>query len=314
MEFTPLRITTVKPLRELTFDLYIHFKEQYLCYAKRGEQLSEDKFLKLKAQKIAKFFITEGDESNYQKFLDALLDETLSNPKVNVEEKVAMAEGAAESAVERMQKDPGSESAYRATEKAAKSMRQVILNNPDALKKIFGKKADKSEEVIKHSLNVCALSVKLAEILKCSEKEMDDIGTAALIHDIGMTNMSKADMELFYKPKKLLSNDDKRVYYMHTKDASSLLKDKAYVTPAILELVINHEEVQSGLGPNKKKKLSLSEEILSLVNNYDKRTITNKTSPAQTLKDMMIDELGNYDLKLLNEFKKVLHTEGLLLE
>lgn len=312
MEFTPLRITTVKPLRELTFDLYIHFKEQYLCYAKRGEQLSEDKFLKLKAQKIAKFFITEGDESNYQKFLDALLDETLSNPKIDVQEKVNMAEGAAESAIERMQKDPGSESAYRATEKAAKSLRQVILNNPDALKKIFGKKAEKNEQVIKHSLNVCALSVKLAEILKCSDQEMDDIGTAALIHDIGMTNLSKTDIELFYKPKKLLNNDDKRVYYMHTKDASSLLKDKAYVTPAILELVINHEEVLSGLGPNKKKKLTLSEEILSLVNNYDKRTITNKTTPAQTLKDMMIDELGNYDLKLLNEFKKVLQTEGLL--
>lgn len=312
MEFTPLRISTVKPLRELTFDLYIFFKEQYLCYSKRGEQLTEEKFQKLKTQKIAKFFITESDEGNYQKFLDALLEETLSNPNVNVEAKVAMAEGAAESAIERMQKDPGSESAYKATEKAAKSLRQVILSNPDALKKIFGKKAEKSEEVIKHSLNVCALSVKLAEILRLSDQEMDDIGTAALIHDIGLTNMHKNDLELFYKPKKLLNNDDKRVYYMHTKDAATLLKDKPYVTPAILELVINHEEVQSGLGPNKKKKLSLSEEILSLVNNYDKRTITNKTSPAQTLKDMMIDELGNYELKLLNEFKKVLQSEGLL--
>lgn len=201
MEFTPLRITTVKPLRDLTFDLYIHFKEQYLCYAKRGEKLSEEKFLKLKAQKIAKFYITESDEPNYQNFLDALLDETLSNPKLDVGAKVETAEGAAESAVERMQKDPGSESAYRATEKAAKSLRQVILNNPDALKKIFGKKAEKNEEVIKHSLNVCALSVKLAEILKCSDQEMDDIGTAALIHDIGLTNMSKNDIELFYKPK-----------------------------------------------------------------------------------------------------------------
>ena len=312
MEFTPLRISTVKPLRELTFDLYIHFKEQYLCYAKRGEQLSEDKFSKLKTQKIAKFYVTESDEANYQKFLDALLDETLSNPNINVEEKVNMAEGAAQSAVERMQKDPGSESAYKATEKAAKSMRQVILNNPDALKKIFGKKVEKNEEIIKHSLNVCALSVKLAEIMKCSELEMDNIGTAALIHDIGITNMNKSDIELFYKPKKLLNNDDKRVYYLHTKDAASLLKDKSYVTPAILELVVNHEEVLSGLGPNKKKKLSQSEEILSLVNNYDKRTITNKTTPAQTLKDMMIDELGNYELKLLNEFKKVLQIEGLL--
>jgi HD-GYP domain-containing protein (c-di-GMP phosphodiesterase class II) len=312
MDFTPLRITTVKPQRQLTFDLYIHFKDHYLCYSKRGEQLTEEKFLKLKTQKIAKFFITEEDETNYQKFLDALLDETLSNPQINVDEKVTMVEGAASSAIERMQQNPGSESAYRATEKAAKSMRQVILSNPDALKKIFGKKVEKNEEIIKHSLNVCALSVKLAEIKKCSEQEMDDIGTAALIHDIGITNMKKEDIELFYKPKKLLNNDDKRVYYLHCKDAASLLKDKPYVTPAILELVVNHEEVLSGLGPNKKKKLSLSEEILSLVNNYDKRTITNKTSPAQTLKDMMIDELGNYDLQLLNEFKKVLTSEGLL--
>lgn len=311
MDFTPLRISTVKPLRDLTFDLYIYFKDQYLCYVKRGEQLSEDKFQKLKAQKVAKFFITENDEVNYQKFLDALLDETLSNPKVDLEEKVNMAEGAASSAVERMQKYP-TESAYRATEKAAKSLRQVISNNPDALKKIFGKKVEKNEEIIKHSLNVCALAVKLAEVKRCSEDELDNLGTAALIHDIGLTTMNKNDIQLFYKPKKLLSNEDKRVYYLHCKDAASILKDKPFVTPAILELVINHEEVISGLGPNKKQKLSMSEEILSLVNNYDKRIITNKTSPAQTLKDMMIDELGNYELNLLNDFKKVLQNEGLL--
>ena len=311
MDYTPLRISTVKPLRDLTFDLYIHFKDQYLCYAKRGEKLSEDKFQKLKVQKIAKFFITEEDENNYQAFLDLLLSETLTNPNTDVEEKVNMVEGAASSALERMQKNPN-ESAYRATEKAAKSLRQVITSNPDALKKIFGKKVEKNEEIIKHSLNVCALSVKLAEVKKCSEQEMDDIGTAALIHDIGLTSMHKDDIQLFYKPKKLLNNDDKRIYYLHCKDAANLLKEKPFVTPAILELVQNHEEVLSGLGPNKKKKLSMSEEILSLVNNYDKRTITNKTSAAQTLKDMMIDEMGNYDLTLLNDFKKVLHSEGLL--
>lgn len=312
MEFTPLRISTVKPLRELTFDLYIYFKEQYLCYAKRGEKLSEEKFQKLKTQKVAKFFITEKDEINYQHFLDSLLEETLSNPQIPVEEKVNVAEGAASSAVERMQKDPGSESAYRATEKAAKSLRQVIKDNPDALKKIFGKKVDKNEEIIKHSLNVCALSVKLAEVRRCKEQELDDLGTAALIHDVGLTTLNKDDIQLFYKPKKLLTNDDKRIYYLHCKDAASLLKEKPYVTPAILELVTNHEEVQTGLGPNRKKKLSDLEQILSLVNNYDKRTITNKTTPAQTLKDIMIDELGNYELDLLNDFKKVLVAEGMI--
>lgn len=312
MDFTPLRITTVKPLRNLTFDLYIFFKEQYLCYAKRGTQLSDDKYQKLKVQKIAKFFITESDEYNYQKFLDDLLAETLSSPNVNVEEKVIMVEGAASSAVERMQKNPGSESAYRATESAAKSLRDVIKNNPDALKKIFGKKVEKNEDIIKHSLNVCALSVKIAENCRCSEDEMNDLGTAALIHDIAIPQLNKNDLPLFYKPKKLLTNDDKRVYFLHCKDALTLLQEKPYVNKNILELVANHEETLSGSGPNKKKKLTRLEEILSMVNNYDKRVITNKTSPMQTLKDMMIDEIGNYSLEMLNELKKVLQSEGLL--
>ncbi|MDD4973962.1 MAG: HD domain-containing protein [Bacteriovorax sp.] len=312
MDYTPLRISTVKPLKSLTFDLYIFFKDQYLCYVKKGEQLTEDKYTKLKVQKIAKFFITESDELSYQKFLDSLLSETLKNTQISIDDKVHMVEGAASSAIERMQTNPGSESAYYMTETAAKSLRQIIKSNPEALKKIFGKKVEKNEELIKHSLNVCALAVKLAEILHCTEQELDDLGTAALIHDIAITQMNKDDIQLFYKPRKLLSSDDKRVYYLHTKDAKTLLQEKPYVNKTILELVANHEEVLSGQGPNKKKKLTKLEEILSMVNNYDKRTITNKTTPMQTLKDMMIDEMGNYSLDLLNEFKKVLHSEGLL--
>ncbi len=312
MDFTPLRITTVKPQRNLTFDLYIFFKEQYLCYAKRGSSLTDDKYQKLKGQKIATFFITESDETNYQKFLDDLLSETLKSSNVNVEEKVTMVEGAASSAVERMQKNPGSESAYRATESAAKSLRDVIKNNPEALKKIFGKKVEKSEDIIKHSLNVCALSVKIAENCRCTEEEMNDIGTAALIHDIAVTQLGKNDIQLFYKPKKALTNDDKRIYFLHCKDALNLLQDKPYVNKNILELVLNHEETLSGSGPNKKRKLTKLEEILSMVNNYDKRIITNKSNPLQTLKDMMIDEIGNYSLEMLNELKKVLQGEGLL--
>ncbi len=311
MDFTPLSISTIKPLRKLTFDLYIFFKDQFLCYAKTGEQLSEEKFLKLNTQKIAKFYITQADEGNYQAFLDELLRETLASTSVSLEEKIGMTEGAASSAVERMQTNPN-ENSFVATEKAAKSLREVITANPDALKKMFGKKVEKSDEVIKHSVNVCILACKLAEVKKCTEKELDDLGTAALIHDIGVASMKKDDLVLFSKPKKLLTNEDKRIYYLHCKDASNLFKDKPFVTPEILELVVNHEEVLSGLGPNKKKKLSLLEEILSLVNNYDKRLITLKTTPAQTLKDLMIDELGNYNLPLLNDFKKVLLSEGLI--
>jgi HD-GYP domain-containing protein (c-di-GMP phosphodiesterase class II) len=313
MYYTPLRISTVKPLRELTFDLYIFFKEQYLCYVKKGDKLTEEKYSKLKVQKVAKFFITEEDEINYQEFLDALLSETLADPRIHLNDKVSMVEGAATSAVERMQQNPGSESAYRMTESAAKSLRQVIKNNPEALKKIFGKKVEKNEDIIKHSLNVCALAVKVAENCRCNEQDLNDLGTAALIHDIAIPHLNKKDIPLFHSAKKVLSTDDKRVYNSHCKDASVLLKEKPYVNNVILELVANHEEGLNGLGPLRKKKLTKLEEILSMVNNYDKRIITNKTNPLQTMKDMMIEEVGNYNLDMLNELKKALQAEGLLL-
>ncbi|MDD0851923.1 HD domain-containing protein [Halobacteriovorax sp. GB3] len=312
MGYTPLRISTVKPNRELSFDLYIFFKETYLRYTERGTQIADEKYNKLKKQKIAKFYITENDEPLYQQFLDNLLQETMNSPTATVDEKVNLVEGACGTAVERMQKDPESESSYRMTQNAAKSLRQVIAGNPDALKKIFGKKASDADLIIKHSLNVSALSTKLAEKCKLPDEEIDNIATAALIHDVGIARMPKEDQALFKKPRTEYGTDDKRLYGFHVKDAVEVLKDKPWVTQAIIELVVNHEEVLSGQGPNKKSKLSPSEEILSLVNNYDKRIITTGKTPKETIKEMTIDEVGNYSLDLINKFKEVLQTEGFL--
>ena len=312
MTYIPIRITTVKPLRKLNFDLYIYFKDRYLCYVKSGEQISEEKFEKLVEQQVAKFFITEEDSHNYQKFIDNLLQETLISPHISTDDKVQMVEGTVSNAVEGMSKIPPSESAFRLTQTAARGLRQVINNNPDALKKIFGKKAEKNDELIHHSLNVCALSVKLAEVLRCTEEELENLGTAALIHDIAITQLKKDDMALFNKAKKLLTSEEKRVYFLHAKDAITNLKEKPFVNSVVLELVLNHEEVLTGLGPNKKKKLTKLEEILSLVNNYDKRLITHKTTPSQTIKEILIEEMGNYSLDLINDFKKVLRNEGMI--
>lgn len=314
MAYTPLRISTVKPNRELTFDLYIFFKETYLRYSQTGESLTDEKFGKLKIQNIAKFFITENDEINYQRFLDKLLNETMTSATISVDEKVHLIDGACSTAIERMQKDPESEISYKMTQSAAKNLRQIISSNPESLKKIFGKKVEDSDRIIKHSLNVSALSTKLAEFCELEDHEIEDIATAGLIHDIGIGQLPAVDQELFIKAKDKFSADDKRLYAFHVKDAVAVLKEKPWVNANIMELVVNHEENRSGSGPNKKKKLTPSEEIISLVNVYDKYIIANGHTPKEAIKNLGIDQLGNYDLDLINKFKKVLVQEGMLEE
>lgn len=310
--YCPIRIRTVKPNCELTFDLFIFYKEHYLLYVEKGQAIDDEKFDKLKAQKVAKFYIPVEQEGHYQTFLDRLLAQVINDPQTPVEEKVNIAEAAGETALENMQRDPESERSYQATQKAVKSLRQVIFENPSALKKIFGKKAAKDDEIIRHSMNVAVLSVKFAQTLKCSEAEIDDLGTAALLHDIGLTKLKDEERSLFKKPRKNFTPDDRRLYGMHTKDSVKLMMDKPYVTKGVQELIINHEEVLSGNGPQKKSKLSQSEQILSMVNSYDKKIITEDITPAQALKAMMIDDLGNYDLGMLEKFKKFLKEEGIL--
>ena len=64
-----------------------------------------------------------------------------------------------------------------------------------------------------------------------------------------------------------------------------------------------------GSGPLKMAKLTKPQEILSMVNAYDKKILTNKVTPAEAIKEMMIDELGNYNLDLLTKFQKFLKDE-----
>ncbi len=312
MDFSPIRISTIKPLKDINFDLYIFYKEQFLKYIDTGKSLDGDHLKKLRKQKIARFFVTSIDEEHYQQYLDDILAESISSSDVSVAEKVNLTEGAATTAVERMQKDPNSKSAYNMTEKTASSLRQVVTQNPDALKEIFGKKAEEDDMLIKHCLNVCALSAKLAEKCGLEEKDQDYLAVAGLLHDIGVTKLPAEKRLLFKVDPSQMPNEDLILYRSHTQLSFDLLQDKEYVNKKIASLILHHEEKVSGKGPLKKTKLTKLEEIISLVDCYDKRMIYKDINPQGALKELQIDELGNYDLGLINTFKDVLKSEGLL--
>lgn len=312
MEYTPIRISTVKPERVISFDLYIFYKETYLLYLKNGEQILKDKHKKLKKQKIAKFFITEKDETSYQKFLDDVLSQTISDPNASVEEKVDVAQDAGMTAVDQMQANPESEQSYKTTQKAAQGLVQLIQDNPSALKKMFTQSAGDHDKIVKHSLNVCLLSAKLGQELKLSKEEILNLTTAALMHDVGLLKMEPEAAQMFEKSKSEFSSKDKLNYKEHIEVTIKVLSEKPYINQQILDLITYHEENLAGTGPYKKSKLGLAEECISLVNSYDKKVLTSDLTPKQALKELMVDEVGNYQLNTLKLFKKVLTQEGLV--
>ncbi len=311
MSFTPLRISTIRPTKTLTFDLFINFKEQYLCYANFGKTLKDSQILKLKKQKIARFYITAEHESKYQQYLDEILNETLNDDSLPVEEKASVVEGAASTAVERMKDNPQSISSFTMTTKAAGGIRKILRENPEALKIIFGKKVDKDDKIVKHSLNVAILATKIAEITKNRSDIVDDIATAALIHDLGLLQLPQESQYLFSKKVSDMDEDEKRLYNLHPEKAATMLVDKDYVNDNIINLILNHEEKLSGEGPNGITKLTKPEEILAMTDAFDKRITAYGMNPKDALKEFMMNELGNYSLDLMNVLKKVVKQVGI---
>jgi HD-GYP domain-containing protein (c-di-GMP phosphodiesterase class II) len=311
MEYVPLRINTVKANTSLTFDLYIYFKDHYLCYVNKGESIEEGKLVKLIDQEIADFFVPSDQVDNVSLFMDEVLKEAVLREDLSTEERVDAVEGVAATSAQHMNENP-TESNYKMTQKAALGLRQVIKSNPDALKRLFGKKAKESDQIISHSLNVCGLVTKLAEILKFKEDEIDDLATAALIHDIGLTKLPEEHVLLFSEKKEEFTPEQRLKYGSHTKVSAALLEDKPYISKRVEELIINHEENLQGTGPLKVKKLTPMQECLCLVNAYDKRVSTYNEKPSEAFKSFQLDNIGLYNLEMIQKFGDVLKEEGLL--
>jgi HD-GYP domain-containing protein (c-di-GMP phosphodiesterase class II) len=312
MNYTPVRISTLKAERSIPFNVYIHYKEQYLKYLAGGQQIEKVKYKKLRRQKITKFYIEADDEGKYQKFLDDMLNETLNDSGAAVEEKISIVEGQAETALDRMQDDPGSESSFNMARKAAQNLRKMIFENPDALSKMFGN-AENTDKIAKHSINVCVLASKFAASEKISDEQIDYLCTAALMHDVALAKMSEEQKALFDKPRNELSAKEKLSYFEHcNENFISMLADRPYINEQVITLIKNHEENLQGAGPYKKTKLEPTEIILSLVNTYEKKISGEGLTPPEALKKMSIDEMGNYDLKMINRFKEFLKKEGVI--
>ncbi len=311
MEYVPLKISTIKANSELTFDLYIYFKDQYLCYATKGKAIDEDKLVKLINQEITDFFIPSNQIDNVTVYLDEAIQMALCKEAITTDEGLSIMEGVASTAVEQMQQNP-TQSSYSMTQKAAKGLRQLLTSNPNALKRLFGKKSKEADLIIDHCITVCGLATKLAEHIRLPDKDIDDLATAALIHDIGLTQADPEVALLFSKDIDSLEGSQRYDYFKHTKVSSDLLSQKSFISPQVEELIQNHEENLQGTGPYKLTKLSPLQECLNLANAFDKRILTKNEPPAEAYKAFQIDWIGMYSLELIKRFEMVLKEEGLL--
>ena len=186
-----------------------------------------------------------------------------------------------------------------------KSIILFIQSNKHLMKEIISHFVD-SDEVAEHCLHVAIYSINLGHSLEFTNKQLMQLGTAALLHDIGHKKINET---IRHKDSQLNISELEEMR-MHSKYSAEIAKINHIADHIILDAILHHHEYQDGTGyPHglNVKTISIFASILCISDIFDaltnKRTYREKHSTFDALSTMMKDE--NMKYKFNQKYVKV---------
>lgn len=156
-----------------------------------------------------------------------------------------------------------------------------------------------------HSINVAVLSIMIGIRYGMSESQLNLLGTAAMLHDIGKKFIDKEILEA----KRSLTEDERVVMSQHSKLGYEYLRDNYEFSSLVYTSVLQHHEWYNGEGyplRHSGEDIPVFARIIRLTDSYDamisKRPSREAMLPGDTVEYMMARCGVEYDPYLLNLF------------
>jgi putative nucleotidyltransferase with HDIG domain len=159
-----------------------------------------------------------------------------------------------------------------------------------------------------HPVNVTVISLLLGRAMGLKQQDLDDLGVAALLHDIGKLDLP----ERVRRFDDSFSSSDQRVYQEHVKEGVGLAK-RMGLSPGATLGIAQHHEMADGSGFPLRLKLDAIgtvARILTLVNRYDGLCNPHKPSAAMTpheaLSTIFAQQKTRFDSVALSSFIRMM--------
>jgi HD-GYP domain-containing protein (c-di-GMP phosphodiesterase class II) len=184
-----------------------------------------------------------------------------------------------------------------------------VIHNPSALA-LFSNLKSRQQDTVRHSLNVCILSLLFGRHLGLNEQQLSDLGYAALLHDVGEIKVSQAILD---KHNRGLSPEEKKEMEMHAQFGAEILLSTPNIPGVAIEVARSHHERVNGKGYPKGLKdteINYFARLVSIVDVYE--IVTNHpgakvhVSCSDALKSIYMMRGSFFDRELVEEFIKCL--------
>jgi HD-GYP domain-containing protein (c-di-GMP phosphodiesterase class II) len=184
-----------------------------------------------------------------------------------------------------------------------------VVHNPSALA-LFSNLKSRQQDTVRHSLNVCILSLLFGRHLGLGEQQLSDLGYAALLHDVGEIKVSQIILD---KHNRGLTPEEKKEMEMHAQYGAEILLATPGIPKIAIEVARSHHERVNGKGYPKGLKdteINYFSRLVSIVDVYE--IVTNHpgakvhVSCSDALKSIYMMRGSFFDRELVEEFIKCL--------
>jgi len=183
----------------------------------------------------------------------------------------------------------------------AKEIMEELKHNKRFLLSVYIPEQENVNYVVPHAVKTAVFALAVADFLRLPPHKQIDLGTAALMHEIGMLRIPPE----VYQHDRHLSNQERKTIIAHPVISYKILKEAGF-PPAVCVAVLEHHEYVDGTGYPRKLKgddISLYGKIVGVASAYSaatsKRPFRDGRDGHTSIMDLAKEMGKRYDERIL---------------
>ncbi len=300
-----IRLSTIRPSKATSFDIYIQINGQKVHYLKAGDKLSGLKIESLHDKDTGNtFFVLTSQKEAYRDWVK----EEMNSDDLNPFEKGKILRESSVALMEDLFENPDVNTALNESRPIIRNFIDFMEQAPEAMGYMISLSGH-DFYTYNHSLDVSIYSLGLGAALSFNKTDLEELGVGSLFHDVGKRNVS---LDILCK-KGGLNDAEWEQMKRHPQYGLMILNQNPSISDAIKAACFEHHESFSGNGYPQGisgQEIHPFARIVAITDTYDamttQRSYNSPLKPFDAVSMMKEKLAGRYDPDFLKAMYSVL--------
>jgi HD-GYP domain-containing protein (c-di-GMP phosphodiesterase class II) len=300
-----IRLSTMRPEKVTTFNIYILIDQKFYLYLKEGDKLSDGKIENLHVKDNGgSFFVKVSDKENYR----AWVKEEINSDLIAPQQKAKILRESSLAMMEDLFEVPDVNRALDDAKPIVTDFINFMEAHPESMHFMLSLSGH-DFYTYNHSLDVSIYALGLGAVLGYDKPSLQELGIGSLFHDVGKRNVS---LDILCK-KGPLDEAEWAQMKMHAAYGLQILNNHHDISDAVKAAAFEHHESFEGNGYPQQlrgQEIHPFARIVALTDTYDamttQRSYNKPMSPLDALTMMKEKLAGRYDPEMLKAMFSVL--------